>query len=233
MTTTYSYCATTLEHVRFLLKNFQDQGRPKDYEIRVDGATSVARTKDLGRFNLFKNSLTQFTQTVSVLFYKGRSRRYDKYDLRIDTNHPKDSSLATIEYIETEVENRIREQEKQIKFSTQKEKIKHLKKENKRLRTRNAELEAKQSNDIKEIISMVATQIPMFNAGTELSGTLNGVPMSDLIKLVNDRRKKWGDETFSRVIGVTMTLGDNLHLLEETEAIIKASMDSKNETNEE
>ncbi|GAB5417998.1 MAG: hypothetical protein Crog4KO_14510 [Crocinitomicaceae bacterium] len=229
MNTTYSYCDATLSHVFNQLKNFKKQGLEKEFEIRIDEITAVSRTSALENFHLFKNLLTQFSKKVSVLFYKGKSRKYDRYDLDIKSTPITSPALATQEYIDKEVEKHLAQQRKQIKWTEIKEENKYLKKHNKRLKQRNSELESKQSNGIKEIINLITTQLPLFQNDADLPSSINGIPMSDLLKMINDRRKKWGDEVFGRAISTALLLGDDEKLLEAAEELLNSN---KNHTDE-
>ncbi len=106
-----------------------------------------------------------------------------------------------------------------------KTKNKQLKKQLKKSEARNETLQAKKSIDLDGLMKVV-TQIPQLIGGknetSEKSPTeLNGMPTADLIGMISGYRKNWGDEVFQRVLGVTMTLGNDLELLTAVEELIK------------
>lgn len=221
MTKTYSYCDTTIAHILRKLNSFKNQGQPKDYEIRIDNITAVSRTKDLGNFDMFKDMLTSFSRKVSVLFYQGKSRKYDRYDLNLPDSFSKDSLMVAQEYIDQEVSSILKQERKDMKWAALKSENKQLKKDNKRLRGRNLDLEAKQSGEIREIISLITSQLPLLKKNEGLSSEINGIPVSDLMMMINDYRKKWGDLVFGRVLSTMLLLGENLTLLKKVEELIK------------
>lgn len=228
MTKTYLYCVEALDYIFNQLVNFEDQGKAKDFEVRIDNSTVVARTKDLNNFQMFESSINEFSRTVNILFYHGNSRKYDSYNLELKPKRSNDAPLATQEYIEEEINKRLTKRTKKIKGKALKTENKELKIEVNRLRVKNAELEEKQSGVFKEIISLVAAHLPGLNKNAAPLGAINGIELTDLIQMINDRRKTWGDDTFIRVLGVMMTLGDDIQLLAATEQLIQ----TKNAENE-
>lgn len=228
MTHTFQYNNTTIQHVFDQLRNFKNQGTTKDYEIRIDNLTVVQRTKNLGNFHLFKKSLTEFSEAISFLLYKGNSRKCDKYILTRKSNQRSISTLATEEYIEQEINKRIKEDKREVDLARLKEENRQLKKQLQKSETRNNNLEAKKSGDLKEIISLITTHLPNLTGGkVELPTELNGIKMTDLIGMVNNCRTRWGDETFGRVLGITMTIGDDFELLKTVENLLKTKKGEK------
>lgn len=225
MTRTYQYNNDTVKHVFDQLMNFKNQGNTKDYEIRIDDLTVVERTNNLDNFHLFKQSLNQFTETVSILLYKGSSRNYDKYVLTRKTEQESKPDLASEEYLKQRLDDWIKKEKKEIHFARLKEENKQLKKQLKKSEARNETLQAKKSIDLDGIMKVV-TQIPQLMGGKndpheKLPTELNGMPITDLIGMINECRKHWGDEKFQRVLGVTMTLGNDQKLLAAVEQLIK------------
>ena len=50
---------------------------------------------------------------------------------------------------------------------------------------------------------------------------INGIKTTDLLKMVSECREKWGDETFGRALGILMTIGNDIELLEAVEKLIE------------
>jgi hypothetical protein len=51
-----------------------ENGKPADYEIRLDGLPVVDRTSDVKNFDSYKKLMTKSTGSVSILLYEGQSR---------------------------------------------------------------------------------------------------------------------------------------------------------------
>lgn len=229
MTHTFQYNNTTIQHVFDQLRNFKNQGTTKDYEIRIDGLTVIQRTKNLGNFHLFKKSLTDFSEAISFLLYKGNSRKCDKYILTRKSDQRSVSTLATEEYIEQQINKRIKEGKREVDLARLKEENKQLKKQLRKSEARNNSLEAKKSGDLKEIIGLITTHLPSLTVSkAEIPTELNGIKMTDLMQMVNDCRTRWGDETFGRVLGITMTIGDDLELLKTIENLLESKKGGEN-----
>jgi hypothetical protein len=222
MTHTFQYNNTTIKHVYDQLLNFKNQGTTKDYEIRIDDLTVIQRTKNMGNFHLFKKSLTDFSEAISFLLYKGNSRKCDKYILTRKSDQKSVSTLATEEYLEQRLQDWINEEKREVDLARLKEENKHLKKQLRKSDARNTNLEAKKSGDLKEIIELITTSLPSLTGGkVEIPTELNGIKMTDLMGMVNSCRTRWGDETFGRVLGITMTIGDDLELLKTVENLLE------------
>ncbi len=229
MTRTYQYNKDTVKHVFKQLMNFKNQGNTKDYEVLIDDLAVVGRTNNLENFRLFKKSLTSFCETVRILIYKGNSRKYDQYILTRNVENEATPNLAPQEYLQQKLDEWISKEKKEIHFARLKEENKQLKKQLKKSEARNATLQAKKSIDLDGIMK-IAAQLPQLIGGkSETDNTppneLNGIPMTDLLKMINDYRKSWGDEVFQRALGVTITLGNDLELLKVVEQLIKTKGD--------
>lgn len=230
MTHTYEYNDFTLANVLDQLICFKDQGIEKDYEIRIDEHTVVSRTNDLSRFELFKRLLTKFSRTVSFILYKGKSRKYDRFDLNLDNSSLDGLMTAPKKFIDTEVDKILFAERRKLKR-------KALKKENKQLQTQvdyltaqNQELEKNKSGVLKEILEVVSAFAPSLSGnGNPINGDINGIKMSDILQMINKCREDWGEETFGRVLGVTMTLGENIELLHKAEQLIEHHKNNSNE----
>jgi len=225
MTRTYQYNKETVKHVFKQLMNFKNQGNTKDFEVRIDDLTVVGRTNNLENFRLFKKSLTSFCETVRILIYKGNSRKYDQYILTRNVDNEARPNLAPQEYLKQKLDEWISKEKKEIDFARLKEENKQLKKQLKKSETRNETLQAKKSIDLEGIMK-VAAQIPQLmgnknESKEKLPEDLNGTPTTDLLGMINSYRENWGEEIFQRVLGVTITLGNDLELLKTVEELIK------------
>ena len=218
MTRTYKYSKETVSHVYNNLLNFKNQGNAKDYEIRIDDLTVVQRTKNMGNFHLFKKALYDYSMDVSIFLYKGNSRKYDKYILERKGKVSPNANQTTQEFIDEQVAKKIAEQNRQIENSRLLEENKQLKKRVKRLKRQNEKLEDKQTNGLKDLITLVTTSLPHLTGNnSDIPTEINGIKTTDLLKMINEKRVAWGDEVFTKVIAVTLTIGEHTELLNEVE----------------
>jgi len=221
MTHTYEYNDFTLENVLDQLICFKDQGIEKDYEIRIDEQTVVSRTNDLSRFNLFKRLLNKFSSTVSFILYKGKSRKYDRFDLHLDNSSLDGLMTAPKKFIDTEVDKILFAERRKLKRKALKKENKQLKAQVEYLSEQNRELEKNKSGVLKEILTVVSAFAPNLSGnGNPINGDINGINMSDILQMINKCREDWGEERFGRVLGVSITLGNNTELLDKAEQLI-------------
>lgn len=204
MTRTYPYNNTTIKHVFEQLKNFKNQGNTKDYEVRIDDLTVVQRTNNINNFHLFKKSLTNFSKAIRILLYKGNSRKYDQYVLNRKIENKQIPDLAPEEYLQRKLDEWISKEKKEIHFARLKEENKQLKKQLKKIEAKNRELQAKKSIDLDGIMKF-ATQLPQLinnqsKPDQTLPTELNGIPMTDLLQMINGYRKSWGRRSISTCI---------------------------------
>ena len=60
--------------IKKILVKKTENGKPTDYEIRLDGLPVVDRTNDIKSFDSYKKLMTKSTGSVSILLYEGQSR---------------------------------------------------------------------------------------------------------------------------------------------------------------
>lgn len=206
MTKTLPYNAVNLKKIYNNLVTLDIQGVPKDFEVRIDDFTVIHRTNDLSKFYLLQKSITNYSCELNIILYKGKARRYDKYIFYINNNQSPDPNLSTDEYVKKKVAEIVATREKEREFNrlneentSQKQLIVELKKENE-------ELKAKNKGELKEMLQMLGTQ---FNTSATAPNDLNGIPNDQLMKMIADARKKFGDEVFKDIMGIALITGEN------------------------
>ncbi len=211
MTKTLPYNAANIKKIYNNLITLDSQGAPKDFEIRIDDFTVIQRTNDLSKFYLLKESITNYSSELNIILYKGKSRRYDKYIFYINNNQSPDPKLSTEEYVNKKVEEilAIREKEREFKRLSkenisQQQLIDELKKENQ-------ELKAKNKGELKEMLQMLGAQLNT----SKVPNDINGIPNDQLMIMIADARKKFGDEVFKDIMGIALITGQNPEIIED------------------
>ena len=206
MTKTLPYNAANIKRIYNNLVLLDSQGVPKDFEVRIDDFTVIHRTNDLSKFYLLQESITNYSSEINIILYKGKARRYDKFIFYVNNNQSPDPKMSTEEYVNKRVKEilAIQEKERELKRLneeniTQKQLIADLKKENRALK-------AKNTGELKEMMQMFGKQ---FNASASVPNELNGIPNDELMKMIKDARKKFGDEVFKDIMGIALITGEN------------------------
>jgi len=212
MTKTLPYNAANIKKIYNNLVTLDSQGTPKDFEVRIDDFTVIQRTNDLSKFYLLQESITNYSSELNIILYKGKARRYDKYIFFINNNRSPDPKLSTEEYVNKKVQEilAIREKEREFKrLSTenisQKQLIDELKKENK-------ELKAKNKGELKEMLQMLGAQL---NASSKVPNEIDGIPNDQIMRVIADARKKFGDEVFKDIMGIALITGQNPEIIKD------------------
>ena len=211
MTKTLPYNAANIKKIYNNLVTLDIQGTPKDFEVRIDDFTVIQRTNDLSKFYLLQESITNYSSELNIILYKGKARRYDKYIFYININQSPDPELSTEEYVNKKVEEilAIREKEREFKRLSkenisQQQLIDELKKENQ-------ELKAKNKGELKEMLQMLGAQLNTSKVPDEI----NGIPNDQLMKMIADARKKFGDEVFKDIMGIALITGQNPKIIKD------------------
>ncbi len=211
MTKTLPYNAANIKKIYNNLVTLDSQGTPKDFEVRIDDFTVIQRTNDLSKFYLLQESITNYSSELNIILYKGKARRYDKYIFFINNNQSPDPKLSTEEYVNKKVEEilAIREKEREFKRLSkenisQQQLIDELKKENQ-------ELKAKNKGELKEMLQMLGAQLNTSKVPDEI----NGIPNDQLMKMIADARKKFGDEVFKDIMGIALITGQNPEIIKD------------------
>lgn len=204
-----------------------------EYEVRVGNEQITLRTADLNEFFDYQEFLGSFFQTVEFWFYKGNSRRYDKYVFEVREEPTQ----------ETIIQNRINEALEKAKTQFQleqlgrelklaQEKNKELREDKKELKERIKILESdsKQSAMVDNLLTVFKqSQLSNSFSGEHLSGingatsddTFHGIPVKELLNTLNDLRKDLGDENFQTYLGTTLMLGKYPELIPAVRKLIE------------
>lgn len=204
-----------------------------EYEVRIANEQITQRTSDLDEFFTYRDFLESFFHSVEFWLYKGNSRRYDKYIFEVQ-------EAPTQEMM---IQNRINEALEKVKTQFQVEQLgrelkearernKELKEDKKELKERIKVLEAdsKQSGMMDGLMTLFKqSQLAGSFSGENLSGVLSGnvtdsfhgIPIKELLDILNDLQKNLGDETFQSYLGTVLMLGKYPKLIPEVRKLIE------------
>ena len=73
------YNPDQIEQIKQSLRKSIELGKPRFYEIKVDGLQMVGKTTDLSYFDSYEQSITEDTEEVKFLLYHGASHKYDSF----------------------------------------------------------------------------------------------------------------------------------------------------------
>ena len=73
------YNPDQIELIKQSLQQLKDAGKPRFYEIKVDGLQMVGRTTDISHFDSFEQAITEDTEEVKFMLYQGTSHKYDSF----------------------------------------------------------------------------------------------------------------------------------------------------------
>lgn len=213
MKKTLAYNSDSLSMIRHYLQNQTDQRNPRDFEIRIDDLVVVRRTSDLSLFHLFKESLSENSNEVSFIIYKGNSRRYDKYVLVRKMNGSPDPNMTAQEYINHKVEEAILKDRQEAEMSKLRQKTKSQKAKISVLKGRVRELESKNNGEVNALLKLASGFISP-SGGAKPEEQLNGISNDDLAKMISDYRTQFGDEVFAEALGVALQVAKYPKLIE-------------------
>jgi hypothetical protein len=120
-----SYNSEKVALLKQLLVNSKENGKPIDYEIRVDGMRAVPRTNDPEQFDRHEDFIDADTSSVTILLYEGASRNNNRHIFLMKDepkSEPKNKPLSGVE-VDKMVNERVEEIKQQMKYD-------QLKKEN-------------------------------------------------------------------------------------------------------
>jgi hypothetical protein len=204
-----------------------------EYEVRIANEQITQRTSDLDEFFTYRDFIESFFHSVEFWLYKGNSRRYDKYIFEVQ-------EAPTQEMM---IQNRINEALEKVRTQFQVEQLgrelkevrernKELKEDKKELKERIKVLEAdsKQSGMMEGLMTLFKqSQLAGSFSGENLSGVLSGnvtdsfhgIPIKELLDILNDLQKNLGDETFQSYLGTALMLGKYPKLIPEVRKLIE------------
>lgn len=213
MKKTLAYNSESLEMIQLYLRNQQNQGNPRDYEIRIDDLVVVRRTSDIAQFHVFKKSLTTSSNEVSFIIYKGKSRRYDKYLLVRNSNGSPDPSMTSQEYINHKIAEALEKDRQEAKVSKLRQRAKSQKAKISVLKDRVRELELKNKGDLNALLQLASGYLnPSDKSKPEEQ--LNGISNDDLVKMISHYRSKYSEEVFGQSLGVALQLAEHPTLID-------------------
>ncbi len=213
MIKTHVYSSDSLDMIQLRLRNLKNQGNPRDYEIRIDDFVVVRRTSDLSQFHLFKKSLTQSSNEVSFIIYKGKSRKYDKYVLERNVNGSPDPNMTSQEYIKHKIAEALEKDRQGAELSKLKQKTKSQKAKISMLKDRVKELESKNKGDLTALLQLASGYLSP-SEETKPEEQLNGISNDDLVKMISHYRAKYGEQVFGQSLGVALQLAEHPKLIE-------------------
>lgn len=133
------YNGAKVGHIRQLLLNNAQAGKPVDYEIRVDDLKVIPRTNDPEQFDDHEEFITEDTGSVLFILYDGTSRRSTRhlFLLKQKTEEPKpvekEPGLSGVE-VDKLINDKLREEKRQWQYE-------QLEKENQQLQKQLEEAE--------------------------------------------------------------------------------------------
>lgn len=229
-TKTFKYSKDNVELVFDLLTNYKSQGTPKEYDIQLDGITVVQRTNDLNSFYSFMSFLSEYTRSVCVRLFLGKSRKCDKYVLQQQGNVSPDPHMTTEDYIKQEVKKRLDDDKKEFEYTMLLDENRKLRKSKKKLKKKVQELEESKLNSVKELIQMATLHFGNFKPGDkDMPKAINGIPTEDILRMMDEKRQEMGDEMFGRCLSILLAVAMNPELIPMMEELIKHFEKERNE----
>lgn len=221
MVKTLTYNSANIQMLYDNLVNLKTQGVSQDFEIRVDDLIIIPRTSDLSKFFLFKKSLTEFSNEVVFILYKQKSRRNDKYILVRRRNVSHGPNMTQQEYIDSEIAKALKIRERELELTRLEEETKSQRQTIKELRVKVAELKAKSKGEIMELLQVLNQQFGnKSDSSQDDNQTINGIPRNEIVMMIAQARKNYGDEIFGEVLGIAMKTAENPQIIEEVKQFI-------------
>lgn len=200
------------------LSNLLSQGKPKDFEIKIDGLTVVHRTNRLNKFSLYRKSMFETTNEVTFMIYTGKSRVNDKYILTRNL-------LANTSQIDIgeQVRRIVKQKQHEQEFQRLKEvEVKHKQKIQK-LKSKIEDLESQKSGDLKEVLGAISLLLPSpNNNGTEIDPETK-----KMVELIKFFKKKHGKKVFDEALAVGLTLAESPDLIKEVKQFINKKKEER------
>lgn len=230
MNRTLPYSSVNIQMIYDNLKSIQNQGKARDFEIRIDDFTTVQRTSDLSMFHCYQNALKSESNEVSFILYKGNSRRYDKYVLVRKETKILPSDESTKDYIESRIKEAVEEHKRTLEFQRLKEENKSQKERINELKEKISRLEEKEKGDIKSLIELAKGFIGKSNVGDEKGekASLNGAENQELANMISHFKNRFGQEVFEKALGVGLQLAEHPAIIEEVKEFINQKLSDEN-----
>lgn len=135
----HKYSDGIVQHLQEILFAEQAKGNPKDYEVRIDNARVIPRTKVVDLYETFPALIKPESLTVSVIIYRGGSQHNDTYVMYL-RDLPFGASLDGPD-VDQQVAAKLKEQEKDFRLSGLVKKNRNLQRKLKRKKKYIAKLE--------------------------------------------------------------------------------------------
>lgn len=199
-----TYNSENIDMIYNSLSNLLSQGKPKDFEIKIDGLTVVHRTNRLNKFSLYRKSMFEFTNEVIFIIYIGKSRVNDKYILSRNLL----SNKSPIN-VQAEVDRIVKEKQHEQEFKRLKETEIYQKKKIQKLKLKIEDLEAQKSEDLKLIFSEMSKLLPT----PENSEESDDKETQQMIDLIKHYKSKHGKKALEESLAVGLMLVENPDLI--------------------
>jgi|GEM_PF-1192859 len=119
------YDQNKIDSLKRYLKREADKGRPRDYEIIVDGFKIVSRTDEVNEFDDYEEEIKDNTRNIAILIYDGagtnRNTRYS-FSLNQDNASPIPAKpvngIGGLGEIDEIIQQKLDEKEKDFKIAT-------------------------------------------------------------------------------------------------------------------
>ena len=109
------YSASRINLLHQMLVNDTSQGKPRDYEIKVDELKVVQRTNDPEHFFQHEDFVQPDTQSIIISIFDGASRKCTKYQLHLNETFQK-ASAPSLDGIENTIKEKISLERRQWDF---------------------------------------------------------------------------------------------------------------------
>lgn len=214
-----TYSPANIKMIHDNLVNMHNQGKARDFEIKIDDLTVVQRTSDFKKFYLFQKSLTPQSNEVSFILYMGNSRRYDKYLLILNSN----SGVVSKDEFQKKLSQALESQKHQMEFEKLKEKTKSQKKTIAELRSKVKFLQSKSTPDYTSLVQIIQST---FNKNGTENGTptVNGILKNELPGMISYYRSRFGEEVFDKSLGIALKIAEHPYLIEEVKEFVETKI---------
>lgn len=118
------YNQSRIDTLRRSLQRESDKGKPRDYEIFVDGFKVVPRTDDLSDFDDYEQEIRSDTRNISFLLYDGPgTNRNTRYSFSLHDNQAVADPVPTLGEIDQIVAQKLLDRDRDYELSKLKEKL--------------------------------------------------------------------------------------------------------------
>jgi len=119
------YDQSRIDSLRRSLQREADKGKPRDYEILVDGFKIVPRTSDLSEFEDYEQEIRDATRNISFLLFDGPgTNRNTRYSFSFHHNQQQvEQPAATLGEIDQIVAQKLSERDRDYELTRLREKL--------------------------------------------------------------------------------------------------------------